>query len=422
MVDNSTSVRGVTVYYLKHAKAAAVADALVQIMGAASGSGGAASSAQAGPDPFGGFGGPFGAFGGPFGAFGGNMGGGFGGNQGGGRRGRGGQDSGGASDSAAATTSVAKPQTGQGGSLATGPVKITADQRLNALLVQANRTDLDSIEELLKILDQKESPEDIALAPKPRMIPVQYSSAEELAGVVKQVYADRMIEAAGSGQQGGGPFFMMQMAAARARQAGANSDVARMSVGVDARTNSLIVAAPDNLFEEVRQLVEQLDVAAGDQNQTVHVVTLHRSSPSAVEQALAAIAGSSVQVNHTVPQPGTGAATGFQPQFQGGDFQRRGQYGGGMGQGQGYGRAYNQPGQGYGRGMMNQPGQGYGRGMMNQPGQGYGRGMMNQPAGFNQPGQGQGYGRGMTNQTGGFNQPGQGGNQMGGQGGQRGGR
>ncbi len=297
--------------------------------------------------------------------------------------------------------------------------------------MQANRTDLDSIEELLKILDQKESPEDIALAPKPRMIPVQYSSAEELASVVKQVYADRMIEAAGSGQQGGGPFFMMQMAAARARQAGAGSDVARMSVGVDARTNSLIVAAPDNLFEEVRQLVEQLDVAAGDQNQTVHVVTLHRSSPSAVEQALAAIAGSSVQVNHTTPQPGTGAATGFQPQFQfqggmGQPYLRGGQYGGGMGQGQGYGRAYNQPGQGYGRGMMNRPGQGYGRGMMNQPGQGYGRGMMNQPAGLNQPGQGQGYGRGTTNQTGGFNQPGQGfgqgGTQMGGQGGQRGGR
>ncbi len=61
MVNNSTSVRGVTVYYLKHAKAAAVADALVQIMGAASGSGGAASSAQASPDPFGGMGGPFGA-------------------------------------------------------------------------------------------------------------------------------------------------------------------------------------------------------------------------------------------------------------------------------------------------------------------------------------------------------------------------
>ena len=70
-----------------------------------------------------------------------------------------------------------------------------------------------------------------------------------------------------------------------------------MSIGVDVRTNSLIVAAPDTLFEEVRQLVEQLDVGAGDQNQTVRVVALHSSSPEAVEQALSAIAGESVQVN-----------------------------------------------------------------------------------------------------------------------------
>jgi hypothetical protein len=113
-----------------------------------------------------------------------------------------------------------------------------------------------------------------------------------------------------------------------------------MSLGVDPRTNSLIVAAPDALFEEVKQLVGQLDMAAGGQNQTVRVVALHRTSPTAVEQALAAIAGSSVQVGRTTP--GTGASP-YQPYYnqqqQQPNYSRRRQYG----QGQ-YGAPGQQPG------------------------------------------------------------------------------
>ena len=44
--------------------------------------------------------------------------------------------------------------------LATGPTKITPDVRLNALLVLANRADQGTVERLLKILDRKDSPEE----------------------------------------------------------------------------------------------------------------------------------------------------------------------------------------------------------------------------------------------------------------------
>jgi hypothetical protein len=71
--------------------------------------------------------------------------------------------------------------------------------------------------------------------------------------------------------------------------------LARLSIGVDDTTNTLIVAAVDPLFEEVKLLVEQLDVAAGERNETVRVVTLHRTSATAVQKALAAFAGDSVQ-------------------------------------------------------------------------------------------------------------------------------
>ena len=106
-----------------------------------------------------------------------------------------------------------------------------------------------------------------------------------MADVIKQVYADRMIDAAGSAGGGRSPrqsmmpgaamWMMAQQGRGGPPQQGQRrqEEVARMSVGVDQRTNSLIVAAPDPLFQEVKLLVEQLDVAAGDEAESVRVVS-----------------------------------------------------------------------------------------------------------------------------------------------------
>ena len=200
--------------------------------------------------------------------------------------------------------------------LATGPIKITAETRLNALLVLANRADQDTIEQLLKILDLKESPEDVAVAPKPRMIPVDHTRAKDIADVLRQVYADRLVLTLGEEMQqsrtaGRGallPMLMGGMGGGRGgfegggggggRGQSAQNQVNRISIGIDARTNTLIVAAVDPLFEEVKQLVQQLDVAAASENETVRVVTLHRTSAAAVEKALTAFAGDAVQANN----------------------------------------------------------------------------------------------------------------------------
>ena len=76
-------------------------------------------------------------------------------------------------------------------------------------------------------------------------------------------------------------------------------EVQKMSLSVDTRTNSLIVAAPEPLLEEVEQLVSQLDQAAVESNQATRVVTLKRASPEAVQQALSAILGDSAQFGRT---------------------------------------------------------------------------------------------------------------------------
>ena len=87
--------------------------------------------------------------------------------------------------------------------LAVGPITITPEPRLNALLVLANRADRDTVERLLTILDLKESPEDVDISPKPRMIPIEHARAKEIADLLRQVYADRLVVAQGRGRGSG---------------------------------------------------------------------------------------------------------------------------------------------------------------------------------------------------------------------------
>jgi hypothetical protein len=80
--------------------------------------------------------------------------------------------------------------------------------------------------------------------------------------------------------------------------------VQKMSIGVDVRTNSLVVSAPEPLFQEVKQLVDELDKAAlGSSSQTMQVVTLKRSNAETVQEALQSLVGEDVTF-------GTGGRTG----------------------------------------------------------------------------------------------------------------
>ncbi|MGQ9576261.1 MAG: secretin N-terminal domain-containing protein [Thermoguttaceae bacterium] len=205
---------------------------------------------------------------------------------------------------------------GEGGSArAPGAPLITPDSRLNALIVQAHPSDLDLMEQLLKVLDQPGSPEEVLAESKPRLIPVYWTQAQEIAEIVRQVYQDRLVSSAPGGGRPPSPQDIIQMlrggrGGPGGRRRGSQEDLPRMSIGVDVRTNSLIVAAPDSLFQEVKMLVEELDFAASDTTEAVEVVTLQRTSPQAVQQALSAMLGQSIQVAGSASRGGPGARGG----------------------------------------------------------------------------------------------------------------
>lgn len=220
-------------------------------------------------------------------------------------------------------------------------VYITPEPRLNALFVHAAPAELDTIDRLLRILDQPESPEEVAAQAKPRLIPVYNAQAEELAEVVRQVYQDRLVSGSGQrGSQGRMPsspqeFFQM-MAAARGGQfpgqsrGGTVQNVQQLAIGVDSRTNSIVVSAPEPLFQEVKSLVEELDrAAATEMTETTQVVSVRHVNPEVVQQVIGTLMnGSSSQrrsssTSTSTPSsssfgsPGGFSPFGFRPPFGG---------------------------------------------------------------------------------------------------------
>ena len=199
---------------------------------------------------------------------------------------------------------------GGGGAISTsGTVTLVADRRLNALVVQANAADLDIVEQLLEVIDQEASPEDVQTVAKPRLIPVFYTSAEEIANVVKQVYASRIAGASGGGgqqQRQPSPEEFMQALRGGGRNSrggrgsggrSAQDEQQTMTVGVDTRSNSIVIAAPEPLFQEVKLLVDQLDQAGAEEAETMRVVTLKSASPELVQRAITSITGGKVTTN-----------------------------------------------------------------------------------------------------------------------------
>ena len=196
------------------------------------------------------------------------------------------------------------------------------------------------------------------------------------------------------GQGGGQPNPVELIRALRGgRGGGGGNDVkseeSKMTIAVDTRSNALIVTAPDQLYQEVKDLVTQIDQSGMAQAEEVHVVSIKNANPEAVQKALAAIMGqtrsssaSSRTSNSAVNRPGGfqgggmpfGATSGdiqnrmnFMRAMQGtGGFQPGGGGGGGPGgfqpgQGGFGGRGGFQPGQG-GRGGCGNAGVRGGRG------------------------------------------------------------
>lgn len=237
---------------------------------------------------------------------------------------------------------------GGSSSSATSTLKIVPDARTNSLIVYGSSNDLARVEQLIKVLDSSDAPASGAMS-SPRIIPVQYANASSVARVIRDVYSSRVVGASGGlgGQPGFGggfsPFGFSDSgrgSSGSSSSRGRNSTQGTLTIGVDEQSNSIVVACSEALFQEIRRLVDTLDVAASTTQRTVSIVTLKNSTPSAVQDALNGLMG--ISTSRTSSRSGDSSSrssSGFSPfgggmpfggGFQGGGFPGGGFQGGGF--------------------------------------------------------------------------------------------
>ncbi|MCA8986071.1 MAG: hypothetical protein KDA78_00425 [Planctomycetaceae bacterium] len=165
------------------------------------------------------------------------------------------------SSSAPETTTVANP------------VRIVPETRSNALYITGPPEKIREIENVLRILDNNELPESYRDRVA-RSIPVQYASVEDVAEVLKDVFADRLPQPTGGRR---GP---------NGEEVGGGVSAGELTIGVDSQTSQIIVSANESLYREVEALVLSLDESARLARRTVRVVNLEYANAADVQSTL----------------------------------------------------------------------------------------------------------------------------------------
>ena len=70
-----------------------------------------------------------------------------------------------------------------------------------------------------------------------------------------------------------------------------NAKGVALSIGTDDKTNSLIVACPTPMYQDIKSLVEQMELAASDTKQTVKIIQVKGVDPALIQQALDVLQG-----------------------------------------------------------------------------------------------------------------------------------
>ncbi len=169
-----------------------------------------------------------------------------------------------------------------------GATTVVADTRLNRLIVQGVPEDIDRIHDYLEIIDKDKSIADNRTNGTSRVIELVNARASDVATVIRDTYGSRV--SAVSNSTGPTPSGAPQQAREIAAKSGEESrkeDEKRtpvkatsnqpiqdlkpvMSIAVHEPSNSLIVTAPEQLFDEVDQLAKLIDTRS---EQRVEIVT-----------------------------------------------------------------------------------------------------------------------------------------------------
>jgi type II secretory pathway component GspD/PulD (secretin) len=292
-------------------------------------------------------------------------------------------------------------------------IRVVADPATNSLLVQASPLDMLEIKHLLdKAIDSDDTDSNAVLKTWPP-IPLKYADASEVLTTLQSVYREYMTTGGGSGFSNIGPNGITvgsRFTRGGAVDANGNPRTVSLTMGLDARSNSIVLQCSELMYKDVKKLIEELDASAKDSAKTIKLVQIIGVDPMLVQEAIDVIQGrrsSGSSANNPMSNAFGGAGQNGQRGAGIGGGGQGFNGGGGQGFNGGGGQGFNGGGAGFGGGRG---GAGFGGGG---PG-GFGGGG---PGGFGGGNGGGGFGGGRGAGGGGAGGGGRGGAAGGGRGG-----
>jgi type II secretory pathway component GspD/PulD (secretin) len=176
-----------------------------------------------------------------------------------------------------------------------GTATIFADNRLNRLFVYGGPEELNDVERHLKVIDRENSITDVRTHGTPRFIALRHARAEDVAAVMRDIYADRVAPNAEDKKQAvqqalrqaqEAPARGQEPLPARALSQSGSSDSRespRMTLATDSNSNAIIVTAPSQLADEVERLALAVDRQS---EKTVQVMVTRGTHASQIQTAI----------------------------------------------------------------------------------------------------------------------------------------
>ncbi len=195
-------------------------------------------------------------------------------------------------------------------------IRVVADPGTNSLLIRANPVDMLAIRRHIRnTIDNADTGDVKAIIRQWVLPPLKHANAIEVASVVYNVYREFMSPEASRlggglgtlGLSGRGPSF----GRSTQRDSQGNQRTTQLSIGVDERSNLLVLSCSQNMYNDVKVLVDQLDDAARDSTKTVKVVPIVGLDPALVQQAIDAVQGRTTSATSSPFGSGFGGSSRF---------------------------------------------------------------------------------------------------------------
>ena len=193
------------------------------------------------------------------------------------------------------------------GNMSAGPqtLQIIPELRLNALFVAGPISKVREVEEMLKVLDASEWPDNLRNKSS-HMVQLEYADAQEVYEVLKEVYKGYLEDASNNPQANA---LAMLMGGGRGKNDANQKPKTQLAISVDKRTNQIVVWGDDLLFKEIESLAHSLDDSAQEAKRTVRVLSLQNTNSSVVTSALGQLMPK-VKVSTSGPRVSSNANSG----------------------------------------------------------------------------------------------------------------